>query len=119
MKKFDFFIIVKWFVGIYLMGILGNLTTYILSFVPNLVYVKIMQSNFMTIELVDFAELVRQQFIPLIISIPFMLPGLLILFTVNLILKKTNWLPGVHRKIYMIVLSILISMMTLSIFVLS
>lgn len=118
-KSINYFMAIKWIVGIYLMGILANLSTYVLSFVPNLVYAKIMQSNFMTIELVYFADLIRQQLIPLLIAIPFMIPGLIIFFSVNSILNKTKWFPGWHKKVYMTILSSLIVMMTLSIFLLS
>lgn len=119
MKKFDFFIIVKWIIGVYFMGIILNFTTYVLSFIPELTYGKIMQSNFMTIELVYFADLVRQQLIPLFVVGPFVIPGLVILLIANLFLTKSKFFIGIHKKIYMTILSIFMAMMTLSIFLLS
>lgn len=119
MKKFDLFIIVKWIIGLYIMGILLNLTTYLLSFVQDIVYVKLLQSNFMTIELVDFADLIRQQLIPLLIGIPFMVPGAVILLIINYVIKKTKVFDDKNRKVYMIIFSTLTAMMSLSVFLLS
>lgn len=115
-KKFDYFIIVKWLLGIYFIGIMLSFNSYLLTHVAEFVYAKIMPSTFMTIELVKFAEILREPLFPLAIIIPFFAPAGIMLLLLNLLLNKVNIFPGIQKKVYMVIVTVLMLVISTSAF---
>lgn len=115
-KKFDYFIIVKWLLGIYFIGIMLSFNSYLLTHVAEFVYTKIMPSTFMTIELVKFAEILRGPLFPLAIIIPFFAPAGIMLLLLNLLLNKVNLFPGIQKKVYMVIATVLMLVISTSAF---
>lgn len=111
-KKLDYFIIVKWILGIYLIGVLMNLNAYVLSYISQFVHAGIFGSSFMTIELVKFAEIIRDPLYPLLAIIPLFIPSIIIIIVANALLNRFNIFPGKHKKVYMIMLTGLMLIMT-------
>lgn len=115
-KSFNYFSIVKWILGLYLIGVMMTLNSYALSYTAQFLYSKVMPSSFMTAELTKFAELLREPLFPLIISIPFFVPAVIMLFIINFTLNKTNIFPGTQKKIYMTIATVLILLISVSAF---
>lgn len=118
-KKFDYFIIVKWLIGIYFIGIVLNFNSYMLSITSEFVYTKLMTSSFMTMELVNLAEMARRPLIPLAVTLPLFLPSVLMLLAVKLFLDKSKFFTGTHKKVYMISMTSLIALISISAFLFS
>lgn len=118
-RKSDYFLIVKWIIGIYFIGVIMNFNSYVLSITTEFIYTKLMTSSFMTIELVDFADLIRRPLIPLAVTLPLFIPSVAILLLVKLFLDKSNLLPGRHKTVYMIAMSTMIALVTVSSFLFS
>ena len=118
-KKFNYFSIVKWILGLYVIGILLNLNTKILPYVAQFIYTKIIPSEFMTIELVQFAEILREPLIPLVITIPFFIPTAIALLLTNFLLNIVNIFPGIQKKIYLTIMATLMLLISVSTFLFS
>ena len=115
-NKFNYFLIVKWILGIYIIGALMNLNTYMLQYISQFIYAGIFQSDFMTIELVKFAEVLRAPLFPLLATIPMFIPSIIIIIFINALLNKFNIFPGRHKKIYMTMVTGLMLLVSTSAF---
>lgn len=118
-QKFDYFLIIKWFIGLYIIGIFMNLTGKMVSNVSAYVYSDVITSNFFTVELVSFANFLREPLIPLIVTIPFFFPGAIIVFATYLVLNKIEIFPGKQKYYYIITLAFMLTIISFSTFILS
>lgn len=118
-KSFNYFVVVKWIIGIYAIGLLVNLNSYVLGFVAKIVFEDIMASEIMTIELVPLAQFLREPLIPLVVMIPFFLPAAIILLILNLVLNKFKIFVGTQKKVYMIIATAFLLLVTVSTFLFS
>lgn len=118
-NKFDYFVIVKWIIGVYFIGVLVSFNSYLLGLVAKVVFEGIMSSEIMTIELVPLAQILREPLIPLLVMIPFFLPSAIILLALRFVIDKFKIFTGTQRNVYMIMSIALLLLVTISTFMFS
>lgn len=115
-RKFDYSVIVKWIIGIYIIGALAAILDIALINIQSVWFEYLSANAFMNAELSLVSEILRAPLIMLAVTIPFLIPGLIITSLLMIIVNKLNVFKGNQKIAYLVLAVATFSLISLSIY---